>query len=200
MVNSESTTQVMWMLMYLFKECPEYSDKLKALAYDAACIARKHVDAKMRETPRRTESNPRQTSLAFLGGPARHRAPPLPPAPLPPAPPAYPGPGVLPATSSAYPLYERIAQLKFFVDNMHFKNHNENDTFCVENCDPMLFPECTPAGEPNPMSAPLLVPLIPLSLARDLFCEPLRARDWQIRRERTPRRASRRSSGSGASR
>mmetsp|Transcript_73119 Transcript_73119/g.219568 ORF Transcript_73119/g.219568 Transcript_73119/m.219568 type:complete len:336 (-) Transcript_73119:107-1114(-) len=98
MVNSESTTQVMWMLMYLFKECPEYSDKLKALAYDAACIARKHVDAKMR-------------------------------------------PGVLPATSSAYPLYERIAQLKFFVDNMHFKNHNENDTFCVENCDPMLFPE-----------------------------------------------------------
>ena len=31
--------------------------------------------------------------------------------------------------------------LKVFVDNFHYKNHSENDQFCIDNCDPALYPE-----------------------------------------------------------
>jgi hypothetical protein len=96
MVNSESTTQVIWMLMWLMKKCPAHAAGLKALAYDAACIARSHVDAKVRD---------------------------------------------LPKTSTALPFYKRIAELKFFVDNFHAPNHNVDDKFCQDNCQPGLYPE-----------------------------------------------------------
>jgi len=86
----------MFCLFWLAKECPDYFAGLEAFAYDSACTARRHVDAKVRDLPQHCE---------------------------------------------ARKLYERVAKLKFFVDNFHFKNHKIEDKYCQETTNPKLYPE-----------------------------------------------------------
>ena len=47
----------------------------------------------------------------------------------------------LPHDSPARPYYEWLGELAMFVDNFHFGNHSEADTFCRKTTNPDLYPE-----------------------------------------------------------
>ena len=48
----------------------------------------------------------------------------------------------LPEDSPAFPLYSWLVNdVQLFVDKFHARNHLDTDKFCVENCQPSLYPE-----------------------------------------------------------
>lgn len=56
----------MYTLMWLQKNCPDYWAGLEAYGYDAACIARKHVEAKVRDLPADSSARPMYEAIHAL--------------------------------------------------------------------------------------------------------------------------------------
>lgn len=52
MVNSESTTQIMYGTFKILRRCPDYADQLQGFTMDVACQIAKHARAKLRDLPK----------------------------------------------------------------------------------------------------------------------------------------------------
>ena len=131
MRNSETTTETLYQVFHLKQQAPEWAERLQGISNDNACGLMRHVLYASRSL---SLFSALLIVVRVFGLLALHSAklrsfend-------------AKKGHG---AKNDVQKYYEWVRDdLKVFVDNFHYKNHSEDDQFCIDNCDPALYPE-----------------------------------------------------------